>query len=356
MSNIVLKWGFLLAASWAIAGCYAFPEDAEQRSTKDRERRGSTVIRKMRVIINDSVSSPNRDRTDWRTVLAPCEGKLTVELHWDKSGNDLDLTLYNAMGAKIMDGQPWDVLGERGVLAVERAGTRYYVRVQARGEDDASTYALRLTPDCVSRGPKLECISPPCNPGEKKCLEEEGYLICEKKAPNCTVWSSLYACEKGAKCKDGECAKACDVCKVGAGKCLPGRKVRRCIKKDGCGAWGPAKRCGHGHVCSRGRCVKPGGPKPPKPKPPKPKPPKVTCIGGKVLTMYPYHGQQMLNIRITGSGSVKAGSTGYVLQGSTNAKLANGDFKVTRVSGHVCTATTNLSNLGIHRRVCIRSK
>lgn len=352
-----MKWAFWVTVALLVSGCCSFPECAEERSAKDRARSGAKPVLKTGVVINDSVSAPGRDRTDWRSVVVRCKGRLRVELHWDKSGNDLDLTMFNAMGAKIMDGQPWGVLGESALLAVENAGTRFYVRVQARGEDDESTYALRVTPECEDKpeAPMPLCV--PCKPGERKCVEDEGFVTCEQKSAGCTIWSQPTACPEGQGCKDGVCGRSCDTCSKGKSRCVKGA-LQRCVKKGDCWVWGKARSCGRRKVCKGGRCVCRGrncGGTTTTVEPVKPEP-KATCIPGKVISMYPYHGQRMLNIRVTGSKPVQAGMTGYVLQGETSKPLANGKFRITRVSGKNCTATTSLVNVGMNQRVCIKSK
>jgi len=319
----------------------------DELSGLNKIRTGASTIKIFGKVINDEVSAPKKDRTDWWHGTLHSPGKLTVQLHWDNGKARLQLSVYDVMGVKIQDGRPWGAGGLKTVVAIERKG-RYYIRVRAAGEDDESHYALRAIFKPESDAPAAECHD--CTPGDKKCLGAEGYIICEQIGPKCNSWTKTFSCPKGLLCKNGDCGKTCHHCRKGSQRCSGSKAFLVCKpKKDGCRGWIKGGACPGSKVCSGGRCITPSAKPRPAPRPGR-------CVSGKIISMYKYRGRQTLHIEIGNNPAVQPGNSGYVLEGTSNKRLSGGDIKVTKVSGRYCIATTSLQKLGINRRVCIMAK
>ncbi len=343
-----LKWCLLCSLVLFASACCSGAHCPERASGGDWPRTKAKWLKKFGKVRNDKVSYPKLDRTDWRYVVLSGPGKMTVELHWDNGKAKLDLSVWDEMGIKIHDGFVWGKLGLKSVVAIEHPG-RYYVRVRAAGDDDESTYALRIFF-------KPEGVAPECDPcktvGEKKCLGDEGFQVCEKKNAKCIGWSKTFNCPDGQSCKEGTCA-ADEAkpppppprgCRNGARRCKGRNTYSVCKRKGGKGKWGKPIVCPGSQVCSRGKCKDKAAPAPPPPK---------GCVKGKIISMYIYQGKPTLHIELPAGHTIKPGSQGNVLQGATKKKLANGSFKVRKVSGNYCVATTTLNRLGQNRKVCI---
>lgn len=342
-----LKWSLLSLIVLLASACCSGAHCPERASGGDWPRTKAKWMKKFGKVINDKVSYPKLDRSDWRYVVLSGPGKLTVQLHWDAGKSKLDLSVWDEMGIKIQDGRVWGSLGLKSVVAIEQPG-RYYVRVRAATDDDESTYALRIFF-------KPEGSAPECDPcdtvGLKKCLGDEGFQVCEKKNSKCIGWSKTFSCPSGQSCKDGICAGAKVArprppsrgCRDKARRCAGRSTYAVCSRKTGKGRWGKPIVCPGSQVCSKGKC-KAGA---------APKPVAKGCIKGKIISMYIYQGKPTLHIELPAGHTIKPGSSGGVLQGTTSKKLANGSFKVRKVSGNYCVATTTLNRLGQNRKVCI---
>ena len=336
-----------------LGGCCSGPKCWETQTGADWPRTRAKPIRKFGRVINSSVSSPKKDRTDWRYVIINRRGTLKVMLHWDKGKKNLQLTIFDGMGVKLMDGRIWGTGGRKAVVAVEQPG-RYYVRVRAKGEDDASAYSLRVS----FEGQKV-AVCHGCTEGEKRCAGEGHYIVCEKKSPGCTIWPKVYTCAEG-DCSDLTCGQGATVapppnksrkCRVGARRCIGKARFVTCmVKRGGKRSWGMPSSCTGGKYCNRGACKKAAAPAPmPTPKP-------KGCVYGKIISMYRYRGRMNLHIKIGSGTGVRPGHTGHVLDGTTNSPLPSGTIRVTRIAGDFCIATTQMERLGKNRKVCIKPK
>ncbi len=329
-------------------GCCSGPKCWETQTGGDWPRTRARPIKKFGKVINNSVSSPKKDRTDWRYIIVKRRGTLKVNLHWDKGRNKLQLTIFDGMGVKLMDGRVWGTGGRKAVVAVEQAG-RYYIRVRAKGEDDGSPYALKV--DFDGGPPPKVCHG--CKAGDKRCAGKDNYVVCEQTSPGCTIWPKVYSCAEG-DCSTLSCGGEVKPppptkrCRLGSKRCFKNRLMTCVPKRGGKRGWGKAATCSRNQVCQRGACRKKKVDK--IVKPPKPK----GCVYGKIQTMYRYRGRMNLQIRIGASSGVRPGHTGYVLDGTSNSPLPNGDIRVTRVPGAYCIAVTKMETIGKNRRVCIK--
>jgi hypothetical protein len=346
---------FPLVLSLSLSGCCSGPQCLDRHSGPDKERAGAPILRPTGEVINDFVSGPKEDRTDFRGVDLRTPGKLTIQLHWDNGKAKLQLHVFDVMGVQIGEGRVWGTGGLRCVIAVEEAG-RYFARVRAEGEDDESTYSLRITfnPEGVGSPQKVECHG--CVVGERKCLGKEGFIICEQKTPTCTVWYKPYTCPAGTQCEEGQCKEGgCNECSLGEKRCMGGLP-HVCVKKEGCNHWVAESRCKGKTVCSQGPCVAKGAAPAPTPTPTPPKHDDGGFVNAKVISIYKLRDQQTLHIEIGENSGVAPGMTGYVLEGDSTKPLRGGDFKVTKVSGRFCIATTTLENLGKNHKVRINTR
>ena len=332
-----------------LGGCCSGPKCWETRSGKDWPRARAPSVKFFNRVINDSVSSPKKDRTDWRYVIIKRKGTLKVHLHWDKGKSRLQLTIFDNMGVKLMDGRVWGTGGRQAVVAVEQPG-RYYIRVRAQGEDDESHYALRLS----FKGQKLE-VCHGCERGAKRCVGEEHYIVCEQKSPGCTIWPTVHSCAEG-DCSTLSCGKATPPpvkpvvrrtgCRAGARRCIGKHRFVTCVKKGTKKKWGRPTTCPGGQSCARGAC-KVAERKVQKPK---------GCVNGRIISMYKYRGRMNLHIKIGPDTGIRSGHTGHIIEGTSNKPLAGGTIRVTRVTGEYCIATTKVERLGKNRKVCIKPR
>ncbi len=340
----------LLSLSILLGGCCSGPKCWETQTGGDWPRTRAKPVKRYNRVINNSVSSPKKDRTDWRYVTVGGRGTLKVRLQWDKGRHKLQLTIFDSMGVKLMDGHAVGSGGRKATVAVEHPG-RYYIRVRAKGEDDESPYALR-----VSFSGQKVAVCHGCTAGDKRCVGKEHYIMCERKGPGCTIWPKVYSCEEGG-CSSLSCGTTKPAptppprrgCRVGAKRCIGKSRFMTCkVKRGGKRGWGKPSSCTGGKVCSRGVCRKKTAPAPtPKPK---------GCVFGKIISMYRYRGRMNLHIRIGSGTGVRPGHTGNVLDGSTNTPLPGGEIRVTRIAGDYCIATTKMERLGKNRRVCIKPR
>ena len=344
----------LLSMTILLGGCCSGPKCWETQTGGDWPRTRAKPIKKFGRVINGSVSSPNKDRTDWRYVIIKRRGTLKVMLHWDKGTNKLQLTIFDNMGVKLMDGRVWGTGGRKAVVAVEQPG-RYYVRVRAKGEDDASSYSLR-----VNFEQEKIAVCHGCVLGEKRCVGKDHYIVCEQKSAGCTVWPKVHSCAEG-DCSQLSCGGGTEPppkitkkprhCRVGARRCVGATRFATCVaKRGGKRGWGTPASCPGAKVCQHGACRKKAGPTPTKPKP------AGGCVYGKIQTMYRYRGRMNLHIKIGTDTGVRPGHTGSVLDGTSNTPLPNGAIRVTRITGPYCIATTKMERIGKNRRVCIKPR
>ena len=344
----IRQMGLIAAlAGLGLSGCCTSGPCLDKMSSPDYQR-----VKARRAplgkVINDSVSGPKRDLTDWKYVLLSKPGKLTVELHWDNGAAKLMLHVYDMMGVGIQRGRAWGIGGLRAVVAVEEPG-RYFIRVRAAGKDDGSAYSLRLRYKPDREGGGGVCHD--CQPGDRKCLGEQSYVVCEKVSKTCNAWAKPIPCPDDVTCEDGQCGSCEDACKPGSRRCDSRRSYKVCqAGESGCPVWGPTIRCGKDRRCYRGRCRKRGQrstTRPPDPEPAKQK--HVTCT---IISIYKYRGRMTLHLSCGENAKrIKPGLMGYVLEGATGKKLPGGDIKVIRVTGRFAIARTELEELGKNRTV-----
>jgi hypothetical protein len=338
-----------------LQGCCRTDKCLNARTGPDGLRTRAKPLR-LGVVVNDTVSSPQRDRTDWKFVLLPRAGRLEVTLHWDNGRANLGLGVFNTMGVKIQSGRVWGTGGLRALVAIEEPG-RYYVRIRAQQTDDESPYSIRAVFRAEKLGKGAE-ICHKCKEGERKCLGHDSYTVCAKMKWGCNAWADVFRCPTGS-CKEGLCVGACaDECAEGETRCSGGG-VQKCVKTEaGCRVWGSVQKCGGGRRCTRGRCARGRVTRPPRPTPPTPKPqPMVTSVKGKIISLYVYRGRPTLHIElVTPNAVVKPGMQGSVQKGNSGRPLPNGQIQVVKVTGHYCIATTQLQKLGQNRWVVIYAR
>ena len=342
-----LRGALLTLVVVLITGCCSGAHCPERASGGDWPRTKAKWAKKYGKVINGQVSYPKLDRSDWRYVMVPGPGKLTVEMHWDNGISRLEMSVWDAMGIRLVQCQDWRMPGARCAVAVENPG-RYYILVRAKGKDDASTYALRIF--FKPEGTALECD--PCEAiGEKKCLGDEGFQVCAKQSEKCVGWSKTISCGDGKECKEGSCVETKVIrptpsgCSKGARRCSGRGKYQVCSHRGGSGRWGASVVCPGSQVCAKGHCktkaVKAVAPRP------------KGCVSGKIISLYLDKGKPILHIELPAGHSITAGNAGYVKQGNTKSRLKDGGFKVKRVSGNYCVAATTLKVVGQNRKVCI---
>jgi hypothetical protein len=319
----------------------------EKNSGPDQYRVSATPLR-MGVVINDSVSSPKRDRTDWKYVLLPRPGKLTIYLHWDVGKAKLGCDIFNVMGLKLQSAYPVGTGGLRAVVAIEEPG-RYYIRVRAEGEDDESPYSMRV--DFLAGDYRKDQICHKCEENDRKCLGTDAYMVCKKTTWGCNAWVELYPCASGL-CKDGGCVGECKhECAEGQTRCAGPAAMQTCVKgPGGCLLWSTAVSCKAGSHCAHNRCPARGPAI--KTQPVKP-PTMISQVRGTVISLYDYRGHPTLHIELPEGHQVRAGMEGTVLKEQSTEPLPGGRITVVRVSGRHCIARTTLSNLGKNRFVTI---
>ncbi len=357
-----------IALVFLVCGCGgSFPKGAERLSSKDQAPRGARLIgpAKLGQELEGAVSSPLKDRTDHWYVNLLKDSTLTVLLQWSNTGARLQLSVLDPAGREMLHGLAMGSGGLRAVAAASVAG-RYSIRVRAIREQDESSYTLKVrVKTCGARPGRAGCVCHDCKVGQRSCLGKKRTISCVQVKPGCRAWAAIKPCASGVACVDGACG-SCHRCRSGARRCKGSKRSRVCVMgKDGCLDWGPAKLCtGRRNHCYRGKCVI---------KPPRPRcgddrcdKPRETsancprdckkvrrCVKGRIQTMYTYNGRMTMHILIGEGTPVRVGHKGYVLEGSSNARLPGGDLRITRVLGVRAVAVTGLERLGLNRFVCI---
>jgi hypothetical protein len=343
-------WVFLplWAAILSSSGCCTTARCLDSKSGPDKLRVKGRRL-KLGVVHNDRVSSPRRDRTDWKYIDLPNAGKLTVQLHWDNGRSRLRLGIFDVLGVKIQQGRAWGADGRRAVVAIEKPG-RYYVRVQALGKRDQSHYSIRTMFKADKTG---SVVCHQCPAGERKCLGGNGYIVCEQVNPKCTAWTKTKACPGGAPCKNGQCGNCpAGTCQVGGRRCTARKRYQICVSHaSGCPVWGKDRRCRSGTRCRDGYCSRRG--KVVKTVRRKPTSQKPKCVKGRIISMYMFRGRRTLHIEVGANHKIRPGDVGVVLRHGTMKFLPGGRIKVLRVSGRYVIATTGINNIGKNRWVCI---
>ena len=362
----------VVAAVCLLWGCGgSFPRGAERLSSKDQAPKGARLIKpaKYGQVLEGTVSSPLKDRTDFWSVDLKKDSTLTVKLHWSNGRSKLELAILDPMGRKLVDGLGWGSGGLRAVAAVQDPG-RYPIRVRARGVKDESSYTLKVQAKSCSGGgggggARGGSVCHNCKVGQRTCLGTDRTISCVKLGPDCSAWAVIEPCVKGVACVDGACG-SCHKCKKEARRCQGPTHYRVCAVKNGCLDWGPARACGGKKRCHRGTCAIIRGPRCGDDRCDKPREnstncprdcPVITrCVKGKIQTMYTYNGRMTMHIVIGQGTPVRAGHKGYLLEGGSNRKLPGSEFRVTRVSGDRAIAVTKLERLGRNRFVCIQPR
>jgi len=339
-----------------LPGCCT-TESMDRRSGGDGIRTSAPRV-KTALVYNDTVDADREDRTDWRYVMLSRPGKLTVLLHWDNGNSKLELDVFDVMGVKIQEGRVWGSGGLRAVVAVEEPGP-YYVRVRAAGCDDRSHYSIRTL--FKPEGPTGPVPCHKCKVGDRKCLGESSYIICEKIAAGCNQWSKTVPCEANVSCRNGVCDPCANPCAANAQRCNGPKEYVICEHKPGdpCPTWSAPRTCPSGHRCKDDRCVKGRarvGTKIVRPPPPPPPPADKPFQRCKVISIYRYRGVWTLHLECPETAKVKPGLVGDVLEGTTDRALPGGQIKITRVSGRYAIATTSLQELGKNRWVRLRTR
>ncbi len=298
-------------------------------------------------ILNDEVSAPERDATDWRLIELNEPGNLIVKMHWDNAKARLSLDLFDALGQRLQKGKPWETQGQQATVERAKKG-KYYVRVEAIGDKADSSYSLEV---------KVEPVEPTrchdCKVGDQICLGKDGYATCNETDEGCNAWTQTFSCPKDKSCRAGQCVEGCvDACQAGARECASDSGIRVCEKSSaGCYRWSTTRSCRSNQRCSGGVCRKRRGGRPPPPPPP-PKVEKV-YVSGTITTMYEEGGRRMLHIKLGpgAKGKVKRGQSGEVLRGDSSSPVGSGKIKVVKLLGDYCTASTTLTELGRNKRV-----
>jgi hypothetical protein len=348
ITKIILSAAVAVGTVVARGACCTSAKCLDSNSGLDRVRVKAGRL-KLGVVHNDEISSPKRDRTDWKVVKVPEPGKLRVELHWDNGKARLDLGIYDVLGASIQEGRVWGSGGLRALIAVEEAG-RYYIRVRGRGKRDESHYSLRLVfkPDVRP----LPCDH--CTVGQRRCHDAASYEICASVRDGCTAWQKAVPCAGGQSCNGGECGsqqvvvppddgkgECKDRCREGERRCRRGG-VQVCERSSrGCLTWKSSEQCGNGKRCRDGACEAK-------------RPPGPATVKVKIMSMYIKNGRMTLHLEVGDKAEdLEPGQIGVVLEGSTDKALPDGKVKILKVIGRFAIASTKLKDLGDNRWVKI---
>ncbi len=209
----------LIFVASQLAGCCTSGPCLDKHSSADKSRVRAVKVKLARVI-NDSVSSPDRDRTDWKFLDLKVPGRLTADLHWDKPAARLELAVFDVMGVLIQQGKAWGTSGLRAAVVIKTKG-RYLVRVRAMGAEDGSNYALRVRFKS-SGGAAIKCHD--CAPDERKCLGKDSYIICESVSKGCNAWRKTVSCPAGVACSAGKCGACINECQERERRCTAAKR------------------------------------------------------------------------------------------------------------------------------------
>jgi hypothetical protein len=334
---------FVALCSALVLGCATARNEL---SGPDALRINATKL-ELDTVADDTVDAREGDATDWRVLELDRTGLLDIELHWDNDKANLSLELFDEIGKRLASGE---VVGGKGrtIQFPVKAKGQYYVRVEAARDNDASPYSVKAL---FKRVRPKQCHD--CTVDQQVCIAKDAYAVCAKNEGGCNAWTEILSCAPDQTCKNGACAVGCeDQCKPDARRCSSKGEFQVCVRNEGgCLQWDVPRDCKRGQVCSNGTCRKTGRSPPPPPKATEP-----TFVKGKIISMYMRDGRRTLHIEIGENTGVKKGDRGEVLEGTSNDAVANGSFRVVKVSGRFCIAQTALEAIGNNRTVRIHVK
>jgi hypothetical protein len=137
---------FALVAASALmttAGCGLDPDG----STGEDGRRdvAQPIALDEWVTDENGVSFKGGDRHDWKKIITPKSGTLSVEVAADNNDATLIVGLYDRYGKRLLE--KVKTKGDSTHLTFEGDVSRghYFLSVMARGNDDASIYSIRAS-------------------------------------------------------------------------------------------------------------------------------------------------------------------------------------------------------------------
>ena len=333
MPQVALR--FVICASLGLVAC----RTGRDSNSGPDGRRIHAVPFELNTIIDDTLDAGDGDATDWKSIQLQELSRLEVQLHWDSPDVKMQMVVFDSLGRVLRSGE---LSGSRGLKAeLPRAvAGRYYVMVRVLGHKDDTTYSVKAVSSPVQ---PERCHD--CTIGEQLCLRNDGYVVCESTPEGCNAWVTTFACKPDERCYAGACRPGCkDQCREEQRRCASTRRAQVCRRtRDGCLRWSTPRSCPVDGVCEHGTCRK------------RREPPAATKhIPGKIISIVRQGNQRVLHIEIGPDSGIRVGDTGFVLSGSSDDPLDNGSFRVKRVTGKYCIATTQLRAVGKNRRVRIR--
>ena len=114
--------------------------DPDAASGPDGRRSGAAAIRASQ-LVTDEVSVEKGDRTDWKAIEIGRSGVLRLELRCENPAGDIDLDVFDGIGARIAGSSAAAGPVKNMAAPVEGPGP-YYVRIRASGVGTGSVYTL----------------------------------------------------------------------------------------------------------------------------------------------------------------------------------------------------------------------
>lgn len=93
----------------------------------------------------DSVSYAEGDRTDWKFVILPDPGIMSVEVGFDNEKTTIDVEVYDKYGKLVTKRRRRGGDEPQITLMSEVSRGKYFIKVQAKGENDKSGYSIKVS-------------------------------------------------------------------------------------------------------------------------------------------------------------------------------------------------------------------
>jgi hypothetical protein len=126
-------------------GCVGSSAAAEGAGDPDNDgARAQAKDGHINVAVTDEVDPAKNDKADWRVFhLTGRSGFATVVLHWDEPSANLDVDLYDEMGANIAASPQRGPAPAKKLLAsIDQPGT-YYLKISSQGGASVYTFMFK---------------------------------------------------------------------------------------------------------------------------------------------------------------------------------------------------------------------
>ncbi len=127
-----------------VMGIYVVSAGCTGEVYDEDDRRGKAGELPVGQVVTDELDPPD-DKVDWKQVIVPGEGYLTVTVFWDNADIDSRVAVTNDLGDVLRE-VPRDSRKPRDQIIVEvPKQSFYFVRVSAKQKSEGSTYSVQAS-------------------------------------------------------------------------------------------------------------------------------------------------------------------------------------------------------------------